>query len=156
MGSGKTIGSAREIKGLYNFDDGAIREEQVQVSKKVPSMLDEIRLWHWRLGHPNFPYLKRLFPSLFKNINMSQFNCEVCELAKHQRSVFRAHPDKKSAPFTFIHSDIWCPSRVPNLSNTRWFISFIDDRSRLCWIYLMKGKSETFSTFKQFHLMVQT
>ena len=152
--SGKTIGSAREIKGLYYFDDGAIRVEQVQVAKKVPSVLDEIRLWHWRLGHPNFPYLKMLFPSLFKNINMSQFNCEVCELAKHQCYVFKAHPYKKSAPFTLIHSDIWGPSCVPNLSNTRWSISFIDDHSRLCWIYLMKEKSETFSIFKHFYLMV--
>ena len=87
---------------------------------------------------------------------MSQFNCEVCELAKHERSVFRAHPYKKSTPFTLIHSDIWGPSRVPNLSNTRWFISFIDDYSKLCWIYLIKEKSKTFSIFKQFHSMVQT
>ena len=81
LGSGKTIGNAGEIKGLYYFDDGAIREEQVQVAKKVSSVSDEIRLWHWCLRHPNFPYL--LFLSLFKNINMSQFNYEVCELAKH-------------------------------------------------------------------------
>ena len=40
LGSRKTIGSAREIKGLYYFDDGAIREEQVQVAKKVPSVSD--------------------------------------------------------------------------------------------------------------------
>ena len=46
--------------------------------------------------------------------------------------------------------------RVPNLSNRRWFISFIDDHYRLCWIYLMKAKSETFFIFKQFHLMIQT
>ena len=46
--------------------------------------------------------------------------------------------------------------RVPNLSNRRWFISFIDDQYRLCWIYLMKEKSETFFIFKQFHLMIQT
>ena len=87
---------------------------------------------------------------------MSQFNCEVRELAKHQRSVFRAYPYQKSAPFTLIHSDIWGPSCVPNLSNTRWFNSFIDDHSRLCWNYLMKEKYETFSIFKQFHLIVQT
>ena len=41
LGWGKTIGSVREIKGLYYFDDGAIREEQVQVTKKVPSMSNE-------------------------------------------------------------------------------------------------------------------
>ena len=135
------IDTDREIKGLYYFDDDAIREKQVQVAKKVPSMSNEIRLWHWHLGNPNFLYLKRLFPSLFKNINMSQFNCEVRELAKHQCYVFRAHPYKKSVPFTLIHSDIWGPSRVLNFSNTRWFISFIDDHSRLCWIYRTKEKS---------------
>ena len=64
------------------------------MAKKVLSVSDEIRLWHWHFGRPNFPYLKRLFPSLFKNINMSQFNCEVCELAKHQHYVFRAYPYK--------------------------------------------------------------
>ena len=79
-----------------------------------------------------------------------------CELAKHQCSVFSTRPYKKSAPITLIHSDIWGPSRVPNLSNTRWFIFFIDDHSMLCWIYLMKEKSETFSIFKQFHLIFQT
>ena len=119
MGSGKTVGNAKEINGLYYFDDGAIQEEQVQVAKKVSSVSDEIRLWHWRLGHPNFPNLKKSFPSLFKKINMSQFNCEVYELAKHQRSGFRAHPCKKSDPFTLIHSDIWGPSRILNLSSTR-------------------------------------
>ena len=87
---------------------------------------------------------------------MSQFNCEVCELAKHECFVFQAHPYKKSTPFTLIDSDIWGPSRVPNLSNTRWFISFIDDYSKLCWIYLIKENSKTFSIFKQFHSMVQT
>ena len=93
---------------------------------------------------------------LFKNINTSPLNYEVSELVKYQRSVFKAHPYKKSALFTLIHNDIWGPSRVPNLSNTRWFISFINDRSRLCWIYLVEEKFETFSIFKQFHLMVQT
>ena len=76
------------------------------MAKKFPYVSDEIRLWHWHLGHPNFPYLNRLFPSLFKNINMSQFNYEVCESAKHQCSIFRAHPYKKSALFTLIYSDI--------------------------------------------------
>lgn len=28
-----------------------------------------IMLWHYRLGHPNFMYLQKLFPSLFINKN---------------------------------------------------------------------------------------
>lgn len=123
---------------------------------KVPSMSDEIMLWHRRLGHPSFSYLQKLFPGLFKNKKPVQFQCEVYELAKHQRSVFHSRPYKKSRPFSLIQSDIWGPSCVQNLSNTRWFITFIDDHSRLCWVYLMKEKSEAYQIFKQFHSMVQT
>ena len=39
MGSGKKIGNVREIKGLHYFDDGTIQEKQVQLVKKVPSVL---------------------------------------------------------------------------------------------------------------------
>ena len=69
-----------------------------------------IKLWHRRLGHPSFPYLKKLFLSLFKNNDV--FGCEVCQLAKHMHSNFPAKSYEASQPFTLIHSDIWGPSRV--------------------------------------------
>ena len=69
------------------------------MAKKFSFMLNEIRLWYWHLGHHSFSYSKRLFPSLFKNINMSQFNYEVCELAKHSNSICRACSYKKISPF---------------------------------------------------------
>ena len=30
-------------------------------------------------------------------------------------------------------------------------MTFIDDYSRMCWVYLLKTKSEAFQTFKNFH-----
>ncbi|KAE8716080.1 Detected protein of unknown function [Hibiscus syriacus] len=39
--------------------------------------------------------------------------------------------------------DIWGPSRVKNADNCKWFITFIDDHSRITWTYLLKDKSET-------------
>jgi len=38
----------------------------------------KIWLWHRRLGHPSFGYLKNLFPSLFHKCNISDFICETC------------------------------------------------------------------------------
>ena len=53
-----------------------------------------------------------------------------------------------------IHSDIWGPSRIKNVTGTRWFVSFIDDHTRLTWVFLMKEKSETGQIFKKFKHMI--
>ena len=113
-------------------------------------------IWHYRLGHPNFHYLKHLFPSLFKNKSPSSFQCEVCELAKHHCSVFPPKPYQVSKPFTLIHSDVWGPSRVSTLSPKKWFVSFIDDHTRVSWVYLLKEKSDIEEIFKIIYAMVET
>lgn len=53
-----------------------------------------------------------------------------------------------------IRSDIWGPARVSNLNGTRWFVTFIDDHTRVCWVYLMKEKSEVCAIFQNFHKLV--
>lgn len=74
LDSGKTIGSAREINGLYYFLDGAALEGQAQVVNKTPSISEQIMLWHFRLGHPTFSYLQKLFPLLFKKKIPTSYN----------------------------------------------------------------------------------
>ena len=37
----------------------------------------------------------------------------------------------------------------------QYFITFIDDLSRYCYVYLMMHKSETFEKFKEFHNEVE-
>ena len=41
-------------------------------------------------------------------------------------------------PYELIHSDIWGPSTIPNILGSRWFVSLIDDYTRVTWIYLLK------------------
>ena len=76
----------------------------------------DVVLWHLRLGHPSFHYLKVLFPKLFINKNPSFFQCETCELAKHHRTSFSILPSKRSEPFSLVHSDVWGASWVSTLS----------------------------------------
>ena len=98
-------------------------------------------LLHKRMGHPNFHYLSRMFPTICPPSNLDM-KCEVCELAKHHRSSYPRAPYIPTKPFTTIHSDLWGPSRNPNRTKSRGFITFIDDHTRLCWVYLLKDKSE--------------
>ena len=45
---------------------------------------------------------------------------------------------------------------VANISGAKWFVSFIDDCSRVTWIFFMKDKAEVAQLFQNFYRMVQT
>ncbi|XP_059289454.1 uncharacterized protein LOC132042971 [Lycium ferocissimum] len=128
--SGKTIGSARESGGLYFLENGNNSLQLNPICLNSTSVLNKVMLWHYRLGHPSFYYLRHLLPQLFRNKNPSLFQCEFCEMAKHHRSFFPSQKYQASKPFTMIHSDVWGPSRISTMSGKRWFVTFIDDHTR--------------------------
>ena len=101
-------------------------------------------------------YLKKLFPSLFVNKDVHSFACETCQFAKQTRVPYPLQPYKIFKPFSLIHSDIWGPSRINNISGVRWFITFIDDHTRVSWVFLLKEKSNATNIFQNFHKMVET
>ena len=155
---GTMIGSASLREGLYYFDDYLSRNKQAQgLSSSISSnsARDQIMLWHLRLGHPSFPYLKYLFPDLFKNVDCTTFQCESCFLSKSHRISYKALTYRASKPFYLIHSDVWGPSKINTLTGKKWFVTFIDDHTRLCWVYLMREKSEVEGLFKDFYSMVE-
>ena len=82
----KMISCARMSSGPYQLKSNGSPTRQTH---KAASLLvqghvfdsnkeNEIMLCHYRLGHPNFLYLQKLFPSLFINKNPKLFQCEVC------------------------------------------------------------------------------
>ena len=60
-----------------------------------------------------------------------------------------------SAPFELIHSDIWGPCSVMSPTGFKYFVTFVDDFSRMTWLYLMKSHSELFSHFTAFCAKIQ-
>jgi transposase InsO family protein len=155
--SGKMIGSAKMMDGLYYFE-GVFENKVAHGLSGISSasVRDQIMLWHNRLGHPNFQYLRHLFPDLFKNVNCSSFECESCVLSKSHKTPYSSRPYHASKPFYLIHSDVWGPSKITTQFGKRWFVTFIDDHTRLCWVYLMKDKSEVPEIFKCFSKMIET
>ena len=117
---------------------------------------DEVMLWHYRLGHPNFVYLENLFPHLFINKSPSSYYCEICQLSKHTRNFYPSIPYKPSHPFSMIHNDVWGPTRVKNITGSQCFVSFIDGHTRTTWIFLMKEISEVGRIFQSFDSMITT
>jgi transposase InsO family protein len=141
--------------GLYYVDDfslGRAHHMHPPVDKKER----QIWLWHRRLGHPSFSYMKHLFPDLFSNILIFDLKCETCILAKSHRATYPLSMNKSMVPFALIHSDVWGPSPISTISSFRWFVIFVDDCTRMTWLYLLKHKNEVLSTFQSFRTMVQT
>ncbi|RVX14302.1 Retrovirus-related Pol polyprotein from transposon TNT 1-94 [Vitis vinifera] len=168
--SGKMIGSAELCSGLYLLSCGQFSNQVSQascvqsqsmsesfnsVSNSKVNKDSEIIMLHYRLGHPSFVYLAKLFPRLFINKNPASYHYEICQFAKHTRTVYPQIPYKPSTVFSLVHSDVWGPSRIKNISGTRWFVTFVDDHTRVTWVFLMKEKSEVGHIFQTFNRMVQ-
>jgi len=54
-----------------------------------------------------------------------------------------------------VHSDVCGPMKTPSHAGNRFFITFIDYYSRMCWVYFMRQKSEALSILKKFQKMVE-
>ncbi|KAI5324020.1 hypothetical protein L3X38_033093 [Prunus dulcis] len=86
----------------------------------------------------------------------SDFTCDTCILAKSHSVPYPLSTNKCTTPFTLIHSDVWGPSHITAPSSVRWFVTFIDDCTRMTWLYLLKNKNEVFSCFQSFHKQMKT
>nr|KYP59266.1 Retrovirus-related Pol polyprotein from transposon TNT 1-94 [Cajanus cajan] len=117
---------------------------------------EEIWQWHKRLGNPSFSYVNRLFPSLFTYCNISDFKCETCIMAKSHRIIFPINNSRANAPFSIFHSDVWGPALIPAHNGMRWFVTFVDDCTRMTWLCLLKHKSDVRDVFQVFHKMITT
>ena len=63
---------------------------------------------------------------------------------------------RSSKPFDLIHSDVWGPAPTFHTHGLSYFITFVDDCTRMCWVYFLKHKTEVFDTFVKFYNMLQT
>ncbi|KAK8925796.1 hypothetical protein KSP39_PZI018370 [Platanthera zijinensis] len=115
-----------------------------------PTVLSSISSvdWHRRLGHAPLNILKKSLP----DVSFNEFTCESCIYRKHYRSTFSPHPFRRPAPFDFVHSDIWGPYKITSVFGYRYFVTFVDDYSRVTWLYLLRDRSELPGVFRTFFI----
>jgi transposase InsO family protein len=115
-------------------------------------------LWHSRLGHVSSSRLRFLASTrALGNLKTCDiFYCSGCKLAKFSTLPFNRSISVSSSPFDLIHSDVWGPSPVSTKGRSRYYVSFIDDHTRYCWVYLMKHRSEFFEIYAVFRALIKT
>ncbi|CAN0913556.1 Retrovirus-related Pol polyprotein from transposon TNT 1-94, partial [Linum grandiflorum] len=158
LGSGELHNGPYLLRGTQDMDSfsEACCSNSANVVSRIENIENKAMLWHFRLGHLSFAYLERFLPDLFRNKNSQDLKCDVCQLAKHTRSMYPRIGYRPTRPLSIVHSDIWGPMKIRNINGARWFITFIDDHTRMTWTFLLKEKSESASVFQLFHTIVAT
>ena len=68
--------------------------------------------------------------------------CQVCVQSKQPRKPHKAAEAMILAPQDLIPFDLCEMNRILTKGGKRYFIIFIDDSTRFCYVYLLKSKDE--------------
>ena len=89
-------------------------------------------------------------------MSKENFDCTSCHLGKQPVLPVNNSESISNFIFELIHSDIWRPSLVTSIGESRYFGIFIDDYSRYSWIFPMKSRSKLLPIYNNFAKMVET
>ena len=54
-----------------------------------------------------------------------------------------------------IHTDVFGPVSIASIEKHSYYVIFVDEFSRKCWIFFMQKKDKTFSKFWEFKALVE-
>ncbi|KAI5350435.1 hypothetical protein L3X38_003326 [Prunus dulcis] len=122
--------------------------EDNKISPQVFNV-ESCNVWHGRLGHVSLSKIKRLMDlDLIPKSNVDlKHKCEECVQAKQTRNSFKP-VERNTQILELIHSYVCDSNRSPTRGGNKYFVTFIDDFSKYCHIYLIKTKDEVFNKLK--------
>ncbi|KAH7460370.1 Retrovirus-related Pol polyprotein from transposon TNT 1-94 [Phytophthora ramorum] len=119
-------------------------------------------LWHLRLGHIGHGGLDAIVKKSYGvGIDMTSVKqwelCDGCALGKQTRvSYMKSSPNRAKQVLEVVHSDVCGPMQTPTFGGKRYFVTFIDDKSHFCVVYLLRNKSEVAAKFAEFVAFAET
>ena len=146
--AGMYVGKCYMTDGLFKMNVMTVIPTINKKNFPVVYVLESSTLWHGRLGHVNYDSMRRLINldhiPAFK-IDKSH-KCETCVEAKLTRSSFHS-VDRSTEPLGLIHTDVCDLKYVQTPNANKYFITFIDDCTKYCYVYLLKSKDEALDKF---------
>jgi hypothetical protein len=81
---------------------------------------------------------------------------QSCVQAKQPQKPFKSLEEKRNmAPLDLVHYDFCEMNGLLTRGGKKYFMAFIDDPSRFCYIYLLKTKDEALQYFKVYKAEVK-
>lgn len=121
---------------------------------------DETWLWYKCFGHYHIDALKLMQKNGMVNdmpiISGGEEVCAACQYGKMHRTSFST--DRVICAIKkleLIHSYVCRPMSVAFLNCNKYFILFIDDFTRMTWVYFLSSKGQALSVFKKFKSYIE-
>jgi hypothetical protein len=142
------------------YDSGALFRLSLHdvCNKSVNNVIsNELYIWHSRLCHINLGCVSRLANlNLIPKIDLVKGSkCQVCVQFKQPRKPHKAAEARNLAPLDLIHSGLCETNVILTKGGKQYFITFIDDSTRFCYVYLLKSKYEALHYFKTYKAEVE-
>lgn len=163
-----SIVSRGRLSKIYNYKGQvlaiAIKQDRLYVLKSYMSNnLIQANLTtftvkeklHRTLGHVNFNNLKtmckeELLEGIPKEIEEEYMKCAICIENKMHNLPFKNNRRKAEGILEIVHTDLNGPHRTPGNQGEKYFLSFIDDYSKLAKVYCIQSKDQVYGCLVQY------
>ena len=147
------VGKGYLSDGLFKMNVMTVVPKSINNNKIDSSayLLESSNIWHGRLGHVNYDTLRRLIHlDYLPKFNIDpNHKCETCVESKLTKVPFHS-VERSTEPLDLIHNDICDLKFVQTRGGKKYFITFIDDCTRYCYVYLLQSKDEAIEMFKHY------
>lgn len=138
IATGQTKRTEIWVKNLYKLevDDYAALSMKVELVQ----IQDTGELWYKRLGHFHHGALKimqQISTGLPKGKLEQVDTCKGCTLEKYTKSSFHVRDSQAKAILKRVDTSLCGPFSMASTTKQRYYVIFINDYSRKCWIYFM-------------------
>ncbi|MCO5556285.1 hypothetical protein L7F22_009831 [Adiantum nelumboides] len=143
------------------FPDRYEKQIQACIAETKTRAMQNAELWHARFGHVGYGSLMTLQRhNMVHDLSLLEMPlrhvCEGCVLGKMHKFAFSQDGSVRATrKLQLVHSDVCGPVRTPSVGNSLYFVTFIDDFSRFCWVYPLKAKSDVFAIFQHYVSIVE-
>ena len=77
-------------------------------------------------------------------------------MAKQHRLPFPNSTTVSTSSFQLLHIDVWGPFNTPTYDGHKFFVTIVDDCTRLLWLFLIRMKSDVCVVLKNFFILAKT
>ncbi|GJR06699.1 retrovirus-related pol polyprotein from transposon TNT 1-94 [Tanacetum coccineum] len=141
------VGKGYAVDAMFKLNVMVVKNDINKMNSSA-YLIESSNVWHGRLGHVNFNSMRHLIKfNSIPNFHIdSKYKCETCVEAKLTRTSFKS-VKRTTEPLDMIHTDICDLKSLPTKGGNKYFITFIDDCTKYCYVYLLKSKDEAIDKF---------